>query len=137
MATEMLAILDIDDETAELIFKLQLEDSKKLFEASQAKGKTREGQLSDYRCALQTNQQEMERAATNLKDRNMAASIANAVIADAELIAASRAQEEIALNDRALACRLAGIAPPPLPIAPPPAESNVDDRAIDVMVSKF
>lgn len=137
MATEMLAILDIDDETAELIFKLQLEDSKELFEISQARGKSREGRLSDYQVALQTNQQEVERAATNLKDRHMAASIANAVLADAELIVASRAQEQIALSDRALACRLGGIAPPPLPIIPPPSGANVDDRALDVMVSEI
>ena len=133
MASYAIGPFDLDPETAALILSLQLEDSKELFEASQAKGKSREGTLSDMELALQATQQELEQGTTFIKDRQMVRSIANAVRADEELILVFAAREEAELADRRIACRLAG-APPPRHTAPAPAQPT-DDRLIDVMVS--
>lgn len=136
MATSVALNGDMDDVTARLILDLQLQDSRELFEASHAKGKNVAGSaLSDFQVALQLNQEEVEKAVTILSDRQMTRSIFQAVRADAELLASSITQEQQAWNDRRVAHRLGGVAPPPLAIEAATPESEVDDRLLDVMVS--
>lgn len=103
----------------------------------QIKGTNVEGSLSDSQLALQLVQEDMERHSTILKDRKMVASMTQAVQTDARLLEASIAQEQAELNNRREACRLGGVAPPPLTIEPAPTEADVDDRLLDVMVSKI
>src|SRR3954470_11825302 len=100
MAIDPGAFEGIDDATAALILQGYLEDSKQLFEESQARSKARQGVLSDYQVALQVHQKEMERGTVILQDRQMSKSITRAVLSDAQVLAASRAQDQIAMEDR-------------------------------------
>ena len=127
--------MEMDDETAALITQLQLQDSTEELERSQAKGKNVEGTLSDHQLALQLIQEDLKRHATILNDRKMAASMRQAVQADAELLETSITQEQAELNDRREACRLGGVAPPPLAIEAAPADNDIDDRLLGIMVS--
>jgi hypothetical protein len=121
------APFDYDDETAALIFKLQLEDIDELLEKSKVKGKGKEGSITDQEVALQLERAQLERNAMILLDRSMSKSIARAVLHDADLIAHMQMQEIQAAVDRVIALRFAGddaeaqsdIAsqPPPSPVA--------------------
>lgn len=95
----------LDDATAALIFEGYVEDSKRLYEESQARSKNREGVLSDYQIALKLNQEEMQRGAAVLQDRQISKSITRAVIDDAEALAASQAEDQVAFEDRRV-CRV-------------------------------
>ena len=79
---------DMDDETASLL-DLQLQDSRDLFKTTPVKGNTSGTGLSEFRLALQLNQEKLEKAATVLSNRQMTRSISQAVRADTELLAAS------------------------------------------------
>ena len=102
------APFDYDDETAALIFKLQLDDIDELLEKSKVKGKVKEGSITDQEVALQLERAQLERNAMILLDRSMSKSIARAVLHDADLIAHMQTQEIQAAVDRVIALRFAG-----------------------------
>lgn len=58
-----------DDETAALIFKLQLEYIDQLLENARSKGKGKEGTISDQEVALKFEKEELQRSAMVLLDR--------------------------------------------------------------------
>jgi hypothetical protein len=97
---DIVAFGGVDDATAALIFQSYLDDSKQLFEESQARSKNRQDVLSDYQIALKLNQEEMQRGAGLVQDRQMSKSIRQAVLDDAQSIAAAQAQEQAAFEDR-------------------------------------
>jgi hypothetical protein len=78
----------MDAATAALIVELHLQDSKDELEGSRGKEKAAEENISDNQIAMQLFQEDSERQATLLDDRKMAASISQAVRADAELLEA-------------------------------------------------
>lgn len=90
----------VDDATAALIFQSYLDDSKQLFEESQARSKNKEGVLSDYQLALKLNEEEMKRGSSTLSDRQMSKSMTRAVLNDAQMLAAAQEQDNIAAEDR-------------------------------------
>lgn len=130
------AQFDYGDETAALIFKVQLEDIDELLEKSKAKGKGKEGSISDQELALQLQRAQLERNAMILLDRSMSKSIARAVLHDADLIAHMQMQEIQAAVDRIIALRFEGInaeaqsdvasQPPPSPVS-----GSLDDELIE------
>ena len=98
----------MDDDTADLILRLQLEDYDRL--SSSAKGKSVEGgPPSDAELALFLYQQELRQSHLMLSDRRMTRSIACAVQADGPLLTETVSEEMSAVRDRDLASRLSGI----------------------------
>jgi hypothetical protein len=130
------AHFDYDDETAALIFKIQLEDIDELLEKAKVKGKGKEGSITDQEVALQLERAQLERNAMILLDRSMSKSIARAVLHDADLIAHMQMQEIQAAVDRVIALRSAGVIaatqldvtsqPPPSPVS-----GSLDDELIE------
>ncbi|KAL4948364.1 hypothetical protein BDW69DRAFT_176625 [Aspergillus filifer] len=90
---------DIDQETADLILQLQLEDACLYFETS--KGKSRE--RTDEEIAFQMQQEDLRNASNLAEDKRMAMSFYFAVQADGQAIANSEMEEKIAARDRELA----------------------------------
>ncbi|KIW29679.1 hypothetical protein, variant [Cladophialophora immunda] len=97
---------NLDLETADLILKLQLEDIEDLRTSS--KDKNRDGALIDAQVALSLFEENLESIRSVLSDRQMTQSIADAVRADAEVIADVIHEEEVACEDHTLAHRLNG-----------------------------
>ena len=108
MATAFGDHVEFDTSSEALIIQLQLEDLERMHAAS--KGKSREGELSDYELALDLQKQNLDTASTLLSDRRMTRSIARAVITDGAPIAESLSEEGMAAQDLALARRLEGLA---------------------------
>lgn len=90
----------VDDATAALIFQGYLDDSKRLFEESQARSKEKEGVFTDYQVALKLQEEEMKRGSSTLIDRQMSKSITRAVLTDAQMLAAAQEQDDVAAEDR-------------------------------------
>ena len=125
-----------DDETAALIFKLQLEDIDELLDTSNRKGKGKEGVVSDQEVAFKLEKEELERNAMILLDRSMSKSIARAVFHDSDQIAYAEAQEMQAFVDRIIALRLGGVQVDAYPTtvarpAPSVVSENLDDELIE------
>jgi hypothetical protein len=130
------ALFDYDDETAALIFKIQLEDIDELLEKAKVKGKSKEGSVTDQELALQLERAQLKRNAMTLLDRSMSKSIARAVFHDANLIAHMQMQENQAAVDRDIALRFGGVngeaqsivvsQPPPSPVS-----GSLDDELIE------
>lgn len=101
---------ELDPETAHLILKIQLDDIRNLQVPSEArsKGKTRDDGDSDAQMALTLLEQDLTSSDIIISDRHLSQSIANAMYADAEAIAAVIHEEEVAHGDRTLAHRLDG-----------------------------
>ncbi|KAI1437921.1 hypothetical protein GGR50DRAFT_691682 [Xylaria sp. CBS 124048] len=93
-----------DDETLSLILALAREDI--LHATSTARGKQKQGSISDAELALQLYAQELDQAATYLADRRMIQSIANALQADINAVLEYERLERVAENDRLMALRL-------------------------------
>ncbi|KAL8899940.1 MAG: hypothetical protein Q9207_005942 [Kuettlingeria erythrocarpa] len=104
----------MDEATAELIYRLQLEDLEEAKQMSKGKGKENES-IPDAELALQLQQEELEREARVRADRRMAASIGRAVQDDGANIAIMAGEESRATGDRAMACRLGGQTAQPHP----------------------
>lgn len=94
-----LFVPDMDQLTADLIVKLQLEDANQFFASS--KGKSRGP--TDEELAFQLQQEEAETTSKLLLDRRMARSFATAVQADGSIVANNQLDEETANRDRELA----------------------------------
>ncbi|KAL4966216.1 BRcat and Rcat domain-containing protein [Aspergillus stella-maris] len=90
---------DIDQATADLIIKLQLEDACLYFETS--KGTSREP--TDEEIAFRMQQENLQNAPNLAEDRRMALSFYFAAQTDAQAIADSETEEKVAARDRELA----------------------------------
>ncbi|KAL2818939.1 RING finger protein [Aspergillus granulosus] len=91
----------IDQPSLDLIIQLQLQDAEHYFESS--KGKSRDP--TDEELAFQLQNEEWGSVSRFLEDRRMAKSFAAAVQADAQALAESQLEEEIASKDRDIARR--------------------------------
>jgi len=96
---------DMDPLTLAAIVQMQLEDSQEL--ATMAKGKQREGVVTDAELALQLYTEELQACDATLADRNLAQSIALAVLRDGNLIHREYEREQQLARDREFAERLA------------------------------
>lgn len=100
----------VDEQTADLIIQLQLQDAD--LYSSFSKGKSREGEMSDESLAFQLQKQELESISLLRTNDRMARSIAFAVQADGQLLMETVSQEEIATRDHCIARQLTdGVAP--------------------------
>lgn len=118
----------VDDATAALILQLQNQEIEELL--CTKKGKGRDGEQSDADLAMATYQEELQDRITILADRCMSQSLTQAIISDATLLSESRAQENTASNDRALALRLGEEKAPPATSEQTTAEDALDDSII-------
>lgn len=94
----------MDDDSLEVILRLQLEDLEHL-EANK-KGKQRQGETPDFDVALSLYRAGVEEALRRHRDRTMGASIVRAVVSDAPAIQACSSEERQAESDRAMAVAL-------------------------------
>ncbi|PMD57362.1 uncharacterized protein K444DRAFT_52762 [Hyaloscypha bicolor E] len=94
------------------IIQLQIQDSQRLSEACEGKGKGLEGELSDSQLAAELYRENLEHYASILADLQMTRSIARACQTDGNLLTTSLSQEQTAASDREMACRLGGVADP-------------------------
>ncbi|KAK4996026.1 hypothetical protein LTR66_004278 [Elasticomyces elasticus] len=93
----------IDEESAALIMQIQLEDSKQL--GSRFKGKQKEGEVSDIELALQLYREELDLFEPFRADRQMARSMATAIMTDGPMLSEAASQEQQVGQDRILARR--------------------------------
>ena len=101
----------MDDETAETIFRMQLEDLTHALNTQ--KGKQKAGTLTESESSMTLQMEETRQALTCLQDARLAQSISRAVETDAQLLRSICAEEVQAGQDHALAHRLAGQSAPP------------------------
>ena len=116
----------LDDTTSALIIEIQLQDIEQLLTAAQGKGKAREGVVTEWEQILLLHRDELRRAFSIIKDRQMSRSMSRAVQTDANALVASMQQELQEQEDRRMACELGGVAfPPPPPnfAAPTPPQT--------------
>ncbi|MCJ1425875.1 hypothetical protein MMC29_003775 [Sticta canariensis] len=118
----------VDDATAALILQLQYQDVEELL--GTRKGKGRDGEQSDADLAMTTYKKELQDRITILADRCMSRSLAQAIVSDATILSESRAQENTAVKDRALALRLAEGKTPPVTSEQTTAADALDDSTI-------
>ncbi len=100
----------MDDEIAEVILIIQLQDLKEVMSRSRGKGRESDV-LSDMDLALQFQQEELAQAAGIVNDRRMAQSIYRAVQDDGASLVILASEENTAAADRDMACRLGGQTP--------------------------
>ncbi|KAL8754115.1 MAG: hypothetical protein Q9184_005218 [Pyrenodesmia sp. 2 TL-2023] len=104
----------MDEATAYLIYQLQMADIEEARQKS--KGKGRENEIPpDAELAIQLQQEELEREATERADHRMAVSIGRAVQDDGANITIMVGEESRAAGDREMACRLGGQTAQPHP----------------------
>lgn len=96
--------VDVDPLTLQMIVQMQLQDSEEL--AGCSKGKQREGTVTDAQLAMQMYVEDLNNCDSYLQDRNMAQSVAMAILADGEFIAEAFREEQQAARDREMAMRL-------------------------------
>lgn len=94
----------MDDESAELILQLTIEDGQQFQSGQKSKG--RECDFSDMELAVQLSQEFNESLYSFLQDRKMTRSVAQAVTNDGAILAALHAAEQQADQDRRLATQL-------------------------------
>ncbi|KAI9767694.1 MAG: hypothetical protein M1840_005566 [Geoglossum simile] len=116
----------MDSETAEIILRLQLQDISEIWEGR--KGKEREGDPDpDIYLAFGLYRDELERDVVLLSDQRLAKSIGRAIHTDSSILATSKVEENVAIQDRQLACRLSGSRPEtPLSVVVP--EVDIDEQ---------
>ncbi|KAF3492109.1 IBR finger domain-containing protein [Arthroderma uncinatum] len=90
---------EVEQSTADLIIRLQLEDTDLYFKSW--KGKSLD--LTDEELAFQLQNEEFESMSQYLSDRRMATSFAAAVRADGRILADNRLEEENTAKDRDIA----------------------------------
>ena len=89
---------DLDEATADLIIQLQLDDLEDLHDSRS--GKEREGTTLDANVATDLLKRNLEEARSQLSDRRMTKSIAEAVHADAGILTNNTLEEENTSDDR-------------------------------------
>lgn len=131
----------MDEETARLVFQLQLQDLQEI--SSNSKGKQRAGEVSDFELALECYKTDLESSTTFVSDRHMCMSIARAVRRDGEVINELKSLDEQAAADRGLALRSEdGDIPPPSntdgePQGPKSDGENIDDELLEKMAAIY
>lgn len=125
----------IDDATVALILHLQNQDIEELLRAK--KGKGRHGEQSDADLAVATYQKELQDRIAILADQRMSRSLTQAVISDAILLSDSRAEEDIAVRDRALAHSLSESRAPLVTPEQMTAEDELDDGVIARLTAHY
>ncbi|KAL8655043.1 MAG: hypothetical protein Q9210_001134 [Variospora velana] len=128
----------MDEATADTVLSLQLDDVDRLLKSlSNDTGST----PLNYRLVLSAYREELTGRLGVLRDRRMGRSIASAVLTDHQVIAASRNQENVAINDRVAAYQLDRQLNRELSQAqntPPPAvDVDPTDRAGDLASDSF
>lgn len=98
--------LPVAEQTDAMALALQLRDVESVRDSR--KGKQVEGQMTDLDLALQVYQEELEHNAKILSDRQMALSLARAVLTDGQAVHDANRAEACAARDRAMALRMAG-----------------------------
>ncbi|EFX00932.1 ibr finger domain containing protein [Grosmannia clavigera kw1407] len=93
-----------EDASVSLMIELQLQGLQNLISSS--KGKQREGEQLDSELALAAYKAELEGFGAFFTDRRMCMSIAQAVVADGELISRQQQEEEQAARDHQMALNL-------------------------------
>ncbi|RMZ89571.1 hypothetical protein DV736_g3185, partial [Chaetothyriales sp. CBS 134916] len=96
----------LDDASAELILRLQLDDVKSFKE--RCRGKQKEGDVDDGEYAATLLEKNLHEINMFLTDRRMTRSVANAVQTDGPLLEKSVLEEQTACEDRAIAHRFNG-----------------------------
>lgn len=100
----------MDELSAILVLSLQIEDVDALLQGS--KGKNPVGRRPDADIALLAYRDELLNSKMIIDDRRMGRSITDAVQTDGTMIAIARVEEQNAIRDHEVACRLGGIEPP-------------------------
>ena len=98
------SLFPLDQQTADLILQLQLEDAEVYF--SSAKGKGREGEVSDEMLAFEMQRQEIENMSLFCTDNRMARSMGSAVVSDGQLLSEAWFLDNTAARDREIAHQL-------------------------------
>ncbi|KAK5130046.1 hypothetical protein LTR08_002520 [Meristemomyces frigidus] len=102
----------MDPLTLSTIIQLQLEDSQEF--VSNAKGKQREGTVSDAEFAFRMYTEDLISTSATLSDRKMAQSMAIAIIKDGQFIQRAYQQEDQIARDHEMATNLEADAPAPV-----------------------
>lgn len=120
----------MDDESYELALKIMLEDARQNGSQSNAKGKQREGTISDRELAFNIYAQELETVTTLISDRRISQGLQNALRTDFDAISRHEGEERMALHDHNVALALAqGRDPPPPPAPQEPTRQNTQQSA--------
>jgi IBR domain, a half RING-finger domain len=127
----------IDATTFSLLVQLQLQDLDHL--ARTAKGKSREGELTDAELARNIYREDLERVAAIASDQRMTESIAQAVELDGPKIVESLVAEEVSERDHNLARQLASGTKPSAqaPSASSAKGCNLDDETLDKLAALY
>lgn len=131
----------MDEETARLVFQLQLQDLQEI--SSTSKGKQRADKVSDFEVAVQCYKEDLETSTTFVSDRHMCMSIARAVLRDGEVINELQSQDEQAAADRGLALQSENgdILPPRNtngePQDPKNGGEDIDDELLEKMAAIY
>ncbi len=102
----------MDELSISLIISIQLDEIDAAVQRS--KGKNPEGKPADADIALATYREELLKNQVIIDDRRMGRSINEAVLTDGNIITTVELQEQGAIRDRELACRVGGIEAPNL-----------------------
>ncbi|KAI1762122.1 hypothetical protein GGR53DRAFT_430471 [Hypoxylon sp. FL1150] len=103
-----------DDESLSLMVSLLMDDVQQI--TSSAKGKQKEGIMTDAELALQLYSEELSIAELFALDRRMSKSIQSAVRADADALAQSEREERMAQHDHDISASISrGISEPQVP----------------------
>ena len=123
--------ITMDEDSAALAIKLLIQDSQQLAVIISGKGKRKAGEISDDQLALAIYQKDLERSATIITDRSLTRSISRACHLDGITITSLQAQEQLAVHDRGVACRLGGVRQPAaIEHKPALTSKDVSDNAI-------
>lgn len=115
----------MDDESAQVVLSLQLEDLNRLVDSSVPIED--HVNISDGRIALISYRDEIATRLRFLQDRRMGRSIARAVLNDESTLRQVRSQESDALRDRNVACHMGGVRNGPRPTPPIDLTDGVND----------
>lgn len=117
----------MDDESAQVVLSLQLEDLNRLLGTSiQAEDSANN---FDGRIALISYRDEIAARLGFLQDRRMGCSIASAILQDQSTLQHVRSQENDAIRDRNVACQLGGLGNGPRPVPIDDLTDGLDELA--------
>lgn len=121
----------MDDDSAHVVLSLQLDDLNRLLDSSAHVND--HVNVSDGRIALIFYRDELAAGLRSVQDRRMGRSFARAVLHDESILRQVRSQENSAIRDRSLACRISGARNE----SPPPPILDCTDSVNDVVMTSF
>ena len=125
----------MDDESAAVVLSLQLEDMNRLLDSSvHIKEHVN---ISDGHIALVSYRDELAARLRFLQDRRMGRSMARAVLQDERTLRQVRSQENRAIEDRNLACRLGGANPGTGPTPIIDLTDDIPDRILTGLAQRY